>query len=311
MKSSKIKTKIEIAVMIAATAVLAAGCCTKKQTASNTPPPIESGAPPVPVETETANANNMVIPLEKEQLQVGTQQVPNGSVRIHKTVKTETVTQPVTVRTETVSIERVPPGSAPPAGTPSSDISKPFQEGDVVIPLTKEQPVVSTQIVPNGAVVVNKQQSTSTVNVQGQVRSEDVTTAPGSSVQIAPSTAAGAPAPGYNQSGGAGGNISSPDQLTSASDPSAMAGQQVSFPNVPVQKVVGPHLIAIGSASGSPLYVHTADPVSGISPGQMVSVSGTVQQAPATPQGWDAQSAQALQGQRIFIDAKSITPATQ
>ena len=330
MSSSNTKTKIEVAVMIAATAVLAAGCssCKTGQTSYNkTPAPIypEAGAPPAPVETETAaatsTANSMVIPLEKEQLNVGTTQVPAGSVRIHKYVKTETVTQPVQVRTETVSIERVPPGASPPAGSPaasSGDINKPFQSGEVVLNLTKEEPFVSTQIVPNGSVVVNKQQSTQTVNVQRQVRSEDVAAVPSGNSQNVhitgnlsenPNEAAGAPSPGIGQSSGAGGGITQIDQLTSASDPSSMSGQQVNLSSVPVQKVVGPHLIAVGAAGSAPIYVHISQPAGELSPGQMVMISGTVQPGPTS--NLDQQSAQALQGQQVFIEAKSVTPASQ
>ena len=332
MSSSNTKTKIQVAVMIAATTVLAAGCssCKTGQTSYNkTPAPIypEAGAPPAPVETETVAAtstgNSMVIPLQKEQLNVGTTQVPAGSVKIHKYVKTETVTQPVQVRTETVSIERVPPGASPPAGSPtasSGDINKPFQSGEVVLNLTKEEPFVSTQVVPNGSVVVNKQQSTQTVNVQRQVRSEDVAAVPSGNTENlhisgnvsanAPANeAVGAPASGIVQSGGTGGGITQIEQISSASDPSSMTGQQVSLSGVSVQKVVGPHLIVIGPPGGTPVYVHIAQPAGELSSGQIVMISGTVQPAPTS--SLDQQSAQALQGQQVFIEAKSVTPASQ
>lgn len=337
MNSSNTKLRIQAVVMLAATAVLAAGCCTKGQTAYNRhPAPIVegAGAPPTEVQTETGAATsaqgNMVIPLEKEQLQVGTQQVPDGSVRIRKYVKTETISQPVQVRSESVSIERVPAGAAPPAGTPpqagaTTDLNKPFQGGEVVINLNKEQPVVSTQVVPNGSVVVNKQESSQTVNVQGQVRSEDVAAVPSGGSQNVhisgnlapnPGEASGAPPSPTGQSSGAGNGqqITQLDQLTSAQDPTAMAGEQVQLSNVPVQKVVGPHLIIIGSASGTPIYVHVMQPVSGLSPGQPVSVNGVVEQAPTSQtsqQGWDEQSSQAVQGQKIIIDVRSIAPANQ
>ncbi len=325
MKSSKTKIRIQAAVIIAATAVVAAGCCTKGQTSANKQPApvVEAGAPPVEVQTEAGtSAGNMVIPLQKEQLQVGTQQVPDGTVKIRKYVKTETVSQPVTVRSESVSIERVPPGAAPPTGSQAAtDLNKPFQGGEVVINLNKEQPVVSTQVVPNGSVVVNKQESSSTVNVQGQVRSEDVAAVPSGNQQNvhitgnlapAPGEAAGAPpSPAYQSGGaGAGQQITQLEQLTSSPDPTTMAGQQVQLSSVPVQKVAGPHLIIIGSAGGAPIYVHSAQPTSGISPGQMVNVNGTVQSATSS-QGWDAQSSQAIQGQKIFIDATSVAPANQ
>lgn len=335
MKSLKTKTRIEIAVMVAATAVLAAGCSSCKttgQTSYAKPAPVypSAGAPPAEVQTETAAAtsvqgNNVVIPLEKEQLQVATQQIPAGSVKIHKYVKTETVTQPVTIRSETVSIERMPPGSAPPAGSQaaSGDINKPFQGGEVVINLNKEEPLISTQIVPAGSVVVNKQESTQTVNVQRQLRSEDVAAVPsgnssnvrisGGVSQNAPANeAVGAPSPGISQSSGAAtGGITQVEQLSNASDPNSMAGQQVNLSSAPVQKVISPHLIVIGSSGGTPVYVHIGQPSGEVSAGQMVVITGTVQPAPTSGQALDQQSAQALQGQQIFIEAKSVAPASQ
>ncbi|HZQ45702.1 MAG TPA: YsnF/AvaK domain-containing protein [Verrucomicrobiae bacterium] len=325
--------------MVALVAFLGAGCsCTHRTTATsyNKPAPIypaEAGAPPAEVQTETGaatQAGNVVIPLEKEQMQVGTTQVPAGSVRIRKYVKTETVNQPVQVQSESVSIERLPAGAAPPAGAQpqpgQGNISQPFQSGEVVIPLYKQEPVVSTQVVPSGSVVVNKQQQTQTVNVQRQLREEEVAAVPSgnpSNVHIsgvpeaapgAPNEAAGAPPSSYGQTTGAGtGGITQIDQLTSAADPTSMAGQQVNLSNLPVQKVVGEHLIVVTSSNGTPVYIHTTEPVSGISAGQMVSVNGVVQPAPSTPssQGWDQQSAQALQGQRIYIDARKVAPASQ
>jgi uncharacterized protein (TIGR02271 family) len=150
--------------------------------------------------------NQTVIPLEREKMQVGKQQVNNGALRVCKTVKTETVTMPVDIRQETVTVDRLPPnaGQTPPQGNaPGTALNQPFQGGQITIPLTKEQPVVQTQVVPAGSVVINKQETTQPVNVQGQVRSEDVLT------QRVGIEAAGAAPPPSGQSSGAGSSQSS------------------------------------------------------------------------------------------------------
>ncbi|MDB6021799.1 MAG: photosystem reaction center subunit [Pedosphaera sp.] len=278
------------------------------------------------------SANNVVIPLEKEKLHVGKEQVSNGAVRIRKTVKTETVTKPVEIRQETVTVDRVP-ATAGQGNAQGTALNQPFQNGEITINLTKEQPMVQTETVPAGCVVIHKQETTQPVNVQGQVRSEDVVAEPlgnpqnvnisgnlrnpqGEQASAPANEAAGAPAPMAGQSSGAGNNqpISQMDQLNySASNPSALVGRQVGLANANVEKVISPQLLTIRAADGTIIYVRATQPFRDISAGQAVNLNGTVRQTPADTShlGWDPTSAQAVQGQQIFIEVQSIAPPGQ
>ncbi len=331
MNSSKTKIKIEAVVAVVGAALLAGGCSSTHEQASNSSPapvvssyPSSSGGTGDNYDTQAGGAvsatNNMVIPLQKEQVNVGTQQVAEGSVRIRKIVKTETVSQPVQIRTESVSVERVAGGGQVESGSANS-LSTPFKEGEVVINLTKEQPFVSTQVVPAGSVVIKKQVSTQSVSIQHQVRSEDVAAVPtgnlenihiSSNVTPAANEAAGAPPSASEQSSGAGGTITQLDQLT-ASSSGGLAGQQVNLSAVPVQKVIGTWLLAVGPASGSPIYVRVSEPPNGISAGDTISINGVVEQVPSSTSslGLDQQSSQALDGQKIMINAKSVSRTPQ
>jgi len=329
MKSSNIKIKIEAVIAAAGTLLLVAGCSSTKEESSaeysypatSTSTATAQGGTGQTYETSSASGN-VVVPLQKEQMAVSTQQVPQGSVRIKKYVKTETVTQPVTVRSEQVSVERVPAGQGDSqAQGKAGELGAPFKEGELTINLSKEQPVVSTQIVPAGSVVIKKQMISQTESVSRPVRSEEVAAIPSgnaSSVRISGNVsdqgAAGAPPTPVEESSGAGGAIiTTPDQLTQASDPSSMIGKQCNLTSVEVQKVIGPQLLCVGPSSSSPIYVRTAQPITGISAGDNVMISGTVAQVPSSPSslGFDEQSSQALQGQKVFIDAKNVSSASK
>lgn len=332
MKSSNIKIRIQAVVAAAGTVLLAAGCATHHEegTAEYTyPSESASGGTGQTYETQTSSASsgNIVVPLQKEQMAVSTQQVPQGSVRIKKFVKTETVTQPVTVRSEQVSIQRVPEGQGQAqASAQGGNLGGAFQEGELTIPLMKEQPVVSTQVVPAGSVVISKQTTSQTESVSRPVRKEEVAAIPSGNagnVQVSGNVAQGAPPAPVEESAGQGGQpadqqqyagaITQPEQLTQTSDPSAMVGKSVNLSSVQVQKVVGPQLLCVGPSSSSPIYVRSAQPITGINPGDTVMINGTVQQVPSSPQslGFDEQSSQALQGQKVFIDAKSVSSASK
>ena len=329
MKSSN-KKKIKAAVAIAVSAALAAGCSTEHHAYNTTPAPIvttsenysaipASGAPATYTSTEsggsqqTTSANDIVVPLQKEVAHVGTEQVNDGGVRIHKEVKTETVSQPVQVRRETVSVERVPAGSTAAQGTQNDALNTPFKEGDVTVNLMQEKPMVMTEVVPAGSVVIHKQVTTTPQTVQTQVRKEDVQAVPvgsGQNVSISGNLngsgneGMGAPGTAYGQTSG-GSGITECSQLTSASDPTSLAGQPVKF-DVKVQKVINDQTLAVGEDS-SPVMVRCAQPISGISAGQTVNVRGVVQKVPSDLSGWDQQTAQAFQGQKIFVNASSVS----
>jgi len=268
-----------------------------------------------PAQTQTTG-NETVIPLQREQMQVGKQEVSNSAVRVRKTVKTQTVTQPVTIRQETVTVDRVPAGQnpAPPNTAPGTALNQPFQGGEITIPLREEQPMVQTKVVPSGSVVIHKQETSRPINVQGQVRSEDVVTEQVGNPQNQQG-GQGAPPPTAGQSSGAGssGTITELDQLSSPSNASALAGRQVGIANAKVDKVISPQLLTILAPDGTPIYVRATQPFSGISAGQTVNLNGTVRQTPADMShlGWDSTSAQAMQGQQIFIEVQSIAPPGQ
>lgn len=299
-----------------------------------------------------AQSSDVVIPLQKEKLRVGTQQVNEGAVRIHKFVKTETISQPVTVRQESVTVDRLPANAAQGGAGSQSQASQgqlygqnntlntPFKEGDLTINLSREQPVLQTEVVPAGSVVIHKKEFSQPINVQGQVRREEIVAEPignpqnvnissdlkgssqgansGYSQNPANDASGGTPA-ATEQSSGAGSSsasgsaITQLNQLTSAPDAASLAGQTVNLSNAKVERVIGTSLVAISANGGTPIYIHSAQPLSGLSAGQMVSVNGTVKQVPASTSslGWDPQSTQALQGQQIFIEAPSITPSNQ
>lgn len=326
MNSTKLIFKIEAVAAVIGAALLAGGCSSTHEEAysSESAPAVSAysssggtGATYGTQEGAATSGANMVIPLQKEQVNVGTQQVDQGSVRIKKIVKTETVNMPVQLRTESVSVERVPTSQAPQAT--GGSLGTPFQEGETVINLSKEQPYVSTQIVPAGSVVVKKQVAMQNVNVQRQVRSEDVAAVPSGNLEnihisgnvpTSGGEAQGAPPANYNeQSGGSGQPITSLDQFTTSSP---APGQQVNLGQVQIQKIVGPNLVAVGPVS-QPVYCHTKESLSGLKVGDTVTITGTVAQAPSNPSdlGLDEQSYQAVQGQKVIIHATNISRSGQ
>jgi hypothetical protein len=237
----------------------------------------------------------------------------------------------VQVRKESVVVERIPEGGTGAATQTqtggNTSLNTPFQAGEVTINLQNEQPVVKTQVVPAGSVVVRKQVTTQPMNVQQQVRREDVVATPvggAQNVTIAPNVsgtaqpqneAVGAAPQQTGQAAGAAesGAITQLDQLSTAPDPSTLAGKSVNIENAKVDKVVGDRMVVLSTSSGKPIYAVSSQPLSGISQGQQVKLSGTVEQVPPSPTslGLDQEGANMLQGQQIFVKSTSITPANQ
>jgi uncharacterized protein (TIGR02271 family) len=124
------------------------------------------------------------IPLYEEQIQVGTRVVETGAVRLRKQVTSETVNQPVQVRHETLVVDReaAPPGQAPlkepgttkETGTSEEMISTPFAQGEILIRLYREEPVVEKRIVPSGRIVAQTRTNTEQVTVQRDLRREKI-----------------------------------------------------------------------------------------------------------------------------------------
>jgi uncharacterized protein (TIGR02271 family) len=128
--------------------------------------------------TTTLTTGEVSIPLHEEQLLVGTRKVESGSVRLRKQVTTETVNQPVQVRRETLVVDRVetPTGettSTNQSGT-ISGILGPFQQGEVLIRLFSEEPVVEKRIVPSSRIVAQTRTNTEQVTVSREIRREKI-----------------------------------------------------------------------------------------------------------------------------------------
>jgi stress response protein YsnF len=142
---------------------------------------------------DQTGSGQFVVPLYEEQVQVGTRRVPAGTVHLKKNIKTEDFNQPIQLRQETLTVDRVEPGAgadlaptgrdaqaqAQPGQQPQQPQAQaqqgaPFTEQDITIQLFKEEPVVEKRIVPKGQIVARKEASTKQHNVQEQVRSEEI-----------------------------------------------------------------------------------------------------------------------------------------
>jgi stress response protein YsnF len=142
------------------------------------------------------------IPLHEEQMHVGKQQVKAGQVTVRKTVTTQTVSQPVELRRETLIIDRSGAAQAEVSAAPPADAAQqqaqqqgqqisepagaaaPFQEQTYTIELFQEQPVVQKKVVQTGKVSAHKAAQMETQNVQQQVRREDIQLDKSGNVQI-------------------------------------------------------------------------------------------------------------------------------
>jgi len=141
-------------------------------------------------------SERVVIPLHEEQVQVGKRTVESGTVRLRKEITTETINQPVQVRRETIVVDREPAGATG-SGSQSvqgssqsqqfqqgqsqsqlqsqaSTISQPFEQGEIVLRLHSEEPVIEKRVVPAGNIVVETRVNNEQVNVQQQVRREKI-----------------------------------------------------------------------------------------------------------------------------------------
>lgn len=117
-----------------------------------------------------SGGDQVAIPLFEERVNVGKQAIP-GQVQIRKFTTTETVNVPVELRHEHVVVERVPAGQG---GAASQDAGAAFQDKSITIQVQQEQPLVQKQTVQTGEVIARKDSQMQRVNVQQQVRKEDV-----------------------------------------------------------------------------------------------------------------------------------------
>jgi uncharacterized protein (TIGR02271 family) len=174
------------------TALLFTGCCGPKKSSAayRTSSSTAYAAPATTTTTETdttrvreqetATTNlaegEYSMPLYSEQLKVGKREVESGSVRLRKTVKTESASQPVELRRETITIDRQAFEDAQrnaAAGQPNT-IGAAFQDKEIVIEIKREEPVVEVSPVVSGRIVAKKGATTERQNVDRQVRREVV-----------------------------------------------------------------------------------------------------------------------------------------
>ena len=108
------------------------------------------------------------VPLTEEQVKVSKREVEEGAVRLRKVVKTETVNQPVELKREEVVVERVSKDD------PNAIPADAFKEGEIHVPVKREEAVVEKTAHVTGEVKVRKEAHTDTKHVQETVRKEDV-----------------------------------------------------------------------------------------------------------------------------------------
>jgi Uncharacterized protein conserved in bacteria len=104
----------------------------------------------------------------EERVQVDTEPVESGTVRLHKTVVTEPVETSVPVRRETARVERVPVSS--PTPTPEHR----FEDETVEVTLHEERPTVAKEAVPVETVRLTAATETDEQPVSEEVRRERV-----------------------------------------------------------------------------------------------------------------------------------------
>jgi len=120
-----------------------------------------------PQQTAQTRQDQQNLTLAEEQLRVDKRPVEAGRARLRKVVRTERVSQPVELRREQVTVERVPAsGEQVPQDA--------FQEQEIEVPLTREEPVVQKEAHVTGQVRVDKTAETERRTVAGDVRREDV-----------------------------------------------------------------------------------------------------------------------------------------
>lgn len=107
----------------------------------------------------------------EEELDIGKRQVQSGDVEVRKTVETEHVHRPVTVRREQVTIERRPV-SADRVASGNTNIS---QTGDEIhIPVIEEEVVVETRPVVKEEIVIRKHAVSEDKTVEADLRRERI-----------------------------------------------------------------------------------------------------------------------------------------
>ena len=176
------KAQVLTSITVLSAAFLITGCCGTKHSSSTashtttTPAYVGTPGPDTTTSAAVVTEGDVSMPLYSESLKVGKRDVENGSVKLRKTVKTETASQPIELRRETVTIDRVAfenAQQAANAGQPN-DIGAAFQEKEIVIDVKREEAVVEVQPYISGRIVAQKRATTEKQNVDRQIRREVV-----------------------------------------------------------------------------------------------------------------------------------------
>lgn len=114
-----------------------------------------------------ARGEAVKVPISEEEVNVGKREVQHGEARIRKEVHTETVNTPIDLKREELVIERIDTGG----GEVPEDA---FREGEVRVPLMKEEAVVQKQARVVGEVRIGKKAETSRENLSSTIRKEEV-----------------------------------------------------------------------------------------------------------------------------------------
>jgi uncharacterized protein (TIGR02271 family) len=336
-------SKPTLTILAAAAGALVAGGCSTEHTNqasySETPAPVvyedttPASRPPHAaggtVEQQAystgsaSGSTNMVVPLYKESLVVGKREVDDGSIRLKKVVKTETVNQPVELRHEEVVINRDNNAQAVQGQT----LGQPFAEQETVIRLSREEPVIEKRTVSDGEIVIQTRVSVQQTNIQDQVRREDVDLTKvgnpqnvtiGQNLQgaVSAESMGAAESPGGRAVGAGAGTAArtvTDVAVLSTADPSALAGRPVQLYGFEVRRVIGDRLLVLSSGTGQSIYAFPAYPTQTPRVGDIVDVTGTVKQEPSSISdiGYNQEAAQALAGQPFYIDARTIKPTNK
>jgi len=313
---------------------LASGCCTRSyKTASyRTHHQAYASAPvresyetreqaPPPTGRVEANANNMVVPLFEEKVNVGKREVESGSVRLRKVVKTETINQPIELRHEELVIDR----ENGTARGGNQVLAQPFQEQETVIRLKSEVPVIEKQTTPIGEVVVQTRSAAQQTNIQAEVRREDIDIAKQGNTQnviigqnvhasVHVSDASGGAETTSGQTSGAeasvqaGAVITDPATLSTSSDASQWAGKQVQFSGLKVRRVIGDRIVVLDSGNNQPLCVYNKEGAASFNAGDLVNVTGYIKSSSESrpDSSLNGEAARQLSSRPFYIEADKV-----
>jgi uncharacterized protein (TIGR02271 family) len=127
-----------------------------------------AGAPAADAGTRKSTDGNEIIPVVEEKLKVGKRQVSKGRVKVRTYVVETPVSQQVSLRNESVHVERRPVDRAVTAGEDA------FREHTIEAQATSEEAVASKEARVTGEVVIKKDVEQRTKTLSDTVRSTKV-----------------------------------------------------------------------------------------------------------------------------------------